>query len=61
MIIIERKFQIWKDGKYTERDVSILFVQGSGTALEKIKRLKDDYPESEGYFLKDQGRLLHID
>lgn len=62
MIIYEWNFQIWKDGKYTGRDVGILFSEESiknNKVTAKLQRLYDDYPESDGYFLKDQGRVLY--
>ena len=54
MIIMERMYMVYKDGQYAGHNVGFLYIISNGISNkdEKIQRLKDDYPEHEGYELK---------
>lgn len=53
----EAMYQIWKDGKYTGRDVGILYMTESGFKA-KERRLFQDYPVEEGYELKAKYKKI---
>ena len=61
MEIIKTTYQIWKNGRYTERDVSVFWEKGSKRGPEILNRLHDDFPTSEGYYLKYQGTQIQND
>ena len=50
--VYEKTYEIWKDGIYTERNVSICVPDDRKRVTEAMQRLMDDYPESEGYELR---------
>ncbi len=52
MKICEKFYEIWKDNKYTERDVGFMVPDKFERIMAATERLMEDYPESEGYFLK---------
>ena len=54
----QRWFQIYKNGFYTGRDVAISYFPDSKNIDEKVDRLMEDYPESEGYYLKQTKDVI---
>lgn len=58
------RYEIWKDGKYTERDILIDEEAYSVTEVDKLlkeeeKELREEFPYEEGYCLKQKRIEVH--
>lgn len=51
MKIITKEYKILKDGIDTERTVAFVVPYKTERVNDAFRRLKEDYPEEEGYWL----------